>query len=89
MTEDYNDEIDFLEDEIKSKSFVRHSIYELKQKALELGLEPTKIQHLLDILFDSQHVTFLPQFGSGEDVRLVHFGSAQETVEKLEAIRKK
>ena len=42
MTEDYNDEIDFLEDEIKSKSFVRHSICELKQKAIELGLNPKK-----------------------------------------------
>ncbi|MEN3113783.1 hypothetical protein [Lacticaseibacillus paracasei] len=88
MTEDYNDEIDFLEDEIKSKSFVRHSIYELKQKAIELGLNPKKIQHLLDILFDSQIITFSPQLGIGEDARPLHFGPASKTINKLETIRK-
>ena len=86
MTEDY-DEIDFLEDEIKSKSFVRHSIRELKQKANELGLNPEKIQHLLDILFDSGLITFSPQLGLGEDARPLHFGSASNTIQKLEAIR--
>jgi hypothetical protein len=88
MTEDCNAEIDYLEKEIKNKSFVRQSVRELKQKAIELNLDPQKIQDLLDILFYSEIITFSPQFVSGEDARLLHFGTASNTIKKLEAIRK-